>query len=52
MTLIDDILGPIAGDLGLPSMSDMIHDVELLLMISIGFMISLKILEYTLESAL
>jgi hypothetical protein len=55
MSIIDDILGPLSpsnlfGDLGLPSMSDIIHDLGMLLMIMIGFTIVIKVGEHALEN--
>jgi hypothetical protein len=56
MTIIDDILGPfslsnIFGDLGLPSMSTIIHDGEMLLLIAVGGLIVFKLGGLILEEA-
>jgi len=48
-SVLDDVLGPIEGDLGLPPMSTVIQDLEMLLMVSFGFLVSVKMIEYAFE---
>lgn len=48
MSIISDILGPLFGDLGLPSFSTIIRDIELLVLGIVGIALSVKLLEWTL----